>query len=58
MNKFKTLLFLAVFGGIGLWGCDDSSSASSNGPDENATAESSSSLKGSGIQFLDEVFFK
>lgn len=43
MNKFKTLLFLAVFGGIGLWGCDDSSSASSNGPDENATVESSSS---------------
>ena len=30
MNKFKTLLFLAVFGGIGLWGCDDSSSASSD----------------------------
>src|SRR5574344_2147302 len=45
MNKFKTLLFLAVFGGIGLWGCDDSSSASSNGPDENATVESSSSVK-------------
>ena len=43
MNKFKTLLFLAVFGGIGLWGCDDSSSAPSNGPDENATVESSSS---------------
>jgi uncharacterized protein (TIGR02145 family) len=43
MNKFNTLLFLAVFGGIGLWGCDDSSSASSNGPDENATVESSSS---------------
>ena len=42
MNKFKTLLFLAVFGGIGLCGCDDSSSASSNGPDENAAAESSS----------------
>jgi len=43
MNKFKTLLLLAVFSGIGLWGCDDSSSASSNGPDENATVESSSS---------------
>ena len=43
MNKFKTLLFLAVFSGIGLWGCDDSSSAPSNGPDENATVESSSS---------------
>ena len=47
MNKFKTLLFLVVFGGMGLWGCDDSSSASSNGPDENATVESSSSLKDS-----------
>ena len=47
MNKFKTLLFLAAFSGIGLWGCDDSSSASSNGPDENAAAESSSSLKDS-----------
>ncbi|PWK88725.1 fibrobacter succinogenes major paralogous domain-containing protein [Hallerella porci] len=47
MNKFKTLLFLAAFSGIGLWGCDDSSSASSNGPDESATAESSSSLKDS-----------
>ena len=45
MNKFKTLLFLAVFGGIGLWGCDDSSSASSNGPDENAAVESSSSVR-------------
>ena len=44
MNKFKTLLFLAVFGGIGLWGCDDSSSASSNGPDESATVDSSSSI--------------
>ena len=44
MNKFKTLLFLAMFGGIGLWGCDDSSSASSNGPDENAAEESSSSV--------------
>lgn len=44
MNKFKTLLFLAVLGGIGLWGCDDSSSASSNGPDENATVEYSSSI--------------
>lgn len=44
MNKFKTLLFLAVFSGIGLWGCDDSSSASSNGPDENAAVESSSSV--------------
>jgi uncharacterized protein (TIGR02145 family) len=44
MNKFKTLLFLAVFSGIALWGCDDSSSASSNGPDENATAEYSSSI--------------
>ena len=47
MNKFKTLLFLTVFGGIGLWGCDDSSSATSNGPDENATVESSSSVKDS-----------
>ncbi|WP_294115226.1 FISUMP domain-containing protein [uncultured Fibrobacter sp.] len=45
MNKFKTLLFLAVFSGIGLWGCDDSSSASSNGPDENAAVESSSSVR-------------
>jgi uncharacterized protein (TIGR02145 family) len=45
MNKFKTLLFLAVFGGIGLWGCDDSSSVSSNGPDENAAVESSSSVR-------------
>lgn len=45
MNKFKTLLFLAVFSGIGLWGCDDS--ASSNGPDESATEESSSSVKDS-----------
>ncbi|MBQ9226130.1 MAG: hypothetical protein IJ177_08085 [Fibrobacter sp.] len=44
MNKFKTLLFLAVFSGIGLWGCDDSSSASSNGPDENAAVDSSSSV--------------
>ena len=44
MNKFKTLLFLAMFGGIGLWGCDDSSSASSNGPDENAAVDSSSSI--------------
>ena len=44
MNKFKTLLFLAVLGGIGLWGCDDSSSASSNGPDENAAVDSSSSV--------------
>ena len=47
MNKFKTLLFLTVFGGIGLWGCDDSSSASSNGPDESAAVESSSSVKDS-----------
>lgn len=45
MNKFKTLLFLAVFSGIGLWGCDDSSSASSNEPDENAAVESSSSVR-------------
>lgn len=45
MNKFKTLLFLVVFGGMGLWGCDDS--ASSNGPDESATEESSSSVKDS-----------
>ncbi|SMP52319.1 FISUMP domain-containing protein [Fibrobacter sp. UWB10] len=44
MNKFKTLLFLAVFSGIALWGCDDSSSASSNGPDENAAVDSSSSI--------------
>lgn len=48
MNKFKTLLFLAVFGGFGLWGCDDSSSASSNGPDENAAAESSSTTVNKG----------
>ncbi len=48
MNKFKTLLFLAVFSGIGLWGCDDSSSASSNGPDENAAAESSSTTVNKG----------
>ncbi|MBR2092000.1 MAG: hypothetical protein IKP02_08525 [Paludibacteraceae bacterium] len=43
MNKFKTLLFLAVFSGIGLWGCDDSSSASD---DNNGTSavESSSSM--------------
>lgn len=46
MNKFKTLLFLAVFSGIGLWGCDDSSSA---GGDDNETSavESSSSVKDS-----------
>ena len=44
MNKFKTLLFLAVFGGIGLWGCDDSSSAGGDGPDENAAVDSSSSI--------------
>lgn len=42
MNKFKTLLFLAVFGGIGLWGCDDSSSASSD-----ETGVSSSSVESS-----------
>ena len=42
MNKFKTLLFLAVFGGIGLWGCDDSSSAS-EGNNETSAVESSSS---------------
>lgn len=37
-----TIFMLAAF--FGLWGCDDSSSASSNGPDENATAEYSSSI--------------
>lgn len=42
MNKFKTLLFLAVFSGIGLWGCDDSSSAS-EGNNETSAVESSSS---------------
>ena len=42
MNKFKTLLFLAVFGGIGLWGCDDSSSAGGDGG-ETSVVESSSS---------------
>jgi len=46
MNKFKTLLFLAVFGGIGLWGCDDSSSAS-EGNNETSAVESSSSVKDS-----------
>ena len=46
MNKFKTLLFLAVFGGIGLWGCDDSSSAS-EGNNETSAIESSSSVKDS-----------
>ena len=46
MNKFKTLLFLAVFGGIGLWGCDDSSSAS-EGNNESSAVESSSSVKDS-----------
>lgn len=42
MNKFKTLLFLAVFSGIGLWGCDDSSSASDDN-NETSAVESSSS---------------
>jgi len=46
MNKFKTLLFLAVFGGIGLWGCDDSSSASDDN-NETSAVESSSSVKDS-----------
>jgi len=46
MNKFKTLLFLAVFGGIGLWGCDDSSSASGDN-NETSAVESSSSVKDS-----------
>lgn len=46
MNKFKTLLFLAVFGGIGLWGCDDSSSAG-EGNNESFAVESSSSVKDS-----------
>jgi uncharacterized protein (TIGR02145 family) len=46
MNKFKTLLFLTVFGGIGLWGCDDSSSAS-EGNNETSAVESSSSVKDS-----------
>ena len=50
MNKFKTLLFLAVLGGIGLWGCDDSSSASSDETDVSSSSveyfdsESSSSV--------------
>lgn len=44
MNKFKTLLFLAVLGGIGLWGCDDSSSASSD-----ETSVSSSSVETSDL---------
>ena len=43
MNKFKTLLFLAVFSGIGLWGCDDSSSASGDN-NETSAVESSSSM--------------
>lgn len=43
MNKFKTLLFLAVFGGIGLWGCDDSSSATEDN-NEIPAVESSSSV--------------
>src|SRR5574344_1978393 len=30
MNKLKTMLCLAMLGGIGLWGCDDSSSARSH----------------------------
>ena len=46
MNKFKTLLFLVVFGGIGLWGCDDSSSASDDN-NETSAVESSSSVKDS-----------
>ena len=46
MNKFKTLLFLALFGGIGLCGCDDSSSAS-EGNNETSAVESSSSVKDS-----------
>lgn len=46
MNKFKTLLFLAVFGGIGLWGCDNSSSASDDNK-ESSAVESSSSVKSS-----------
>lgn len=46
MNKFKTLLFLAMFGGIGLWGCDDSSSASDDN-NETSAVESSSSVKDS-----------
>ena len=43
MNKFKTLLFLAVLGGIGLWGCDDSSSATEDN-NEIPAVESSSSV--------------
>ena len=46
MNKFKTLLFLAVFGGIGLWGCDDSSSACDDN-NETSAVDSSSSVKSS-----------
>ena len=46
MNKFKTLLFLALFGGIGLCGCDDSSSASDDN-NETSAVESSSSVKDS-----------
>ena len=42
MNKFKTLLFLAAFSGIGLWGCDDSSSATEDN-NETSAVESSSS---------------
>ena len=37
-----TIFLLAAF--FGLWGCDDSSSASSNEPDENAAVDSSSSV--------------
>lgn len=55
MNKFKTLLFLAVFGGIGLWGCDDSSSASEDN-NEIPAVESSSSVdkKSSGNETKDK----
>ena len=37
-------LWVAVLAALALSACDESSSASSNGPDENATAESSSSI--------------
>lgn len=62
MNKFKTLLFLAVFSGIALWGCDDSSSASSDETDVSSSSveyfdsESSSSVdkKSSGNETKDK----
>jgi len=41
-GRLITIFLLAAF--FALWGCDDSSSASGNGPDENAAVDSSSSI--------------